>query len=178
MADRINFGKLKDVIAPPNLIEIQINSYLDYLQKDTPISERKNDGLEAVFREVFPIESYDGNMQLEYISYDLGKPRYTPEECRQLRLTYGKPFRVWLRLKKTPEFSTKPMSRPSPMRIPIFRRRRIRVIPTPTPKPTIQTRQAAWVPAKSDSPGTIDTHVRSWRAWWKPMPAACRCRRR
>ena len=48
MADRKNFGKLKDTLTPPNLIEIQINSYLDFLQKDAPIQERKNDGLEAV----------------------------------------------------------------------------------------------------------------------------------
>jgi len=71
MADRINFGKLKDTISPPNLIEIQINSYLDFLQKDTPILERKKDGIEAVFSEVFPIESYDGRLVLEFVSYTL-----------------------------------------------------------------------------------------------------------
>jgi len=52
-------------------------------------------------REVFPIESYDGQYRLEYLRYELGKPRYTLlTECRQLRLTYGRPFRVWLRLVK------------------------------------------------------------------------------
>ena len=53
-----------------------------------------------MLREIFPIESYDKTIKLEYLRYELGKPRYTPEECRQLRLTYGKPFRVWLRLNK------------------------------------------------------------------------------
>jgi DNA-directed RNA polymerase subunit beta len=53
-----------------------------------------------VLREIFPIESYDKKLSLDYVRYELGKPRYTPEECRQLRLTYGQPFRVWLRLNK------------------------------------------------------------------------------
>ena len=51
-----------------------------------------------MLREIFPIESYDKTVKLEYLRYDLGKPRYTPDECRQLRLTYGRPLRVWLRL--------------------------------------------------------------------------------
>ena len=53
-----------------------------------------------MLREIFPIESYDKNLSLQYIKYELGKPRYGPDECRQLRLTYGRPFRVWLRLNK------------------------------------------------------------------------------
>ena len=53
-----------------------------------------------MLREIFPIESYDKKLQLEYLRYELGKPRYEPDECRQLRLTYGRPFRIWLRLNK------------------------------------------------------------------------------
>ena len=53
-----------------------------------------------VLREIFPIESYDKSISLDYVRYELGKPRYEPDECRQLRLTYGRPFRVWLRLTK------------------------------------------------------------------------------
>ncbi len=53
-----------------------------------------------MLREIFPIESYDKTLQLEYLRYELGKPRYEPDECRQLRLTYGRPFKVWLRLTK------------------------------------------------------------------------------
>ena len=73
--ERQNFGKLREVIQPPNLIEIQINSYLEYLQKEVPQSQRKPQGLEAVFREVFPINSYDERLVLEYVSYTIGDPK-------------------------------------------------------------------------------------------------------
>jgi len=56
--------------------------------------------IEGVLREIFPIESYDKKLSLSYLRYELGKPRYEPDECRQLRLTYGRPFRIWLRLNK------------------------------------------------------------------------------
>ena len=65
-----------------------------------PWQKRADQGIEGVLREIFPIESYDKTLRLEYIRYDLGKPRYEPDECRQLRLTYGRPFKVWLRLTK------------------------------------------------------------------------------
>src|SRR5476651_1635662 len=71
-SDRVNFGKLREVIPPPNLIELQITSYLDYLQKGVPDKQRKPQGLEAVFREVFPIKSYDERLTLEYVSYNIG----------------------------------------------------------------------------------------------------------
>jgi len=60
----------------------------------------KPHGIEGVLQEIFPIQSYDKSLSLSYVRYELGKPRYTPEECRQLRMTYGQPFRVWLRLDK------------------------------------------------------------------------------
>ena len=69
-------------------------------QADDAPDQRGDAGLEGVFREIFPIESYDKTLKLEYIRYDLGKPRYDPDECRQLRLTYGRPLHVWLRLDK------------------------------------------------------------------------------
>ena len=75
-------------------------SYARFLQYDTPHDKRKDEGLEGVLREIFPIESYDKKLTLEYLRYELGKPRYEPDECRQLRLTYGRPFRIWLRLNK------------------------------------------------------------------------------
>ncbi len=56
--------------------------------------------MEGVLKEIFPIESYDKKLTLSYLRYELGKPRYEPDECRQLRLTYGRPFRIWLRLNK------------------------------------------------------------------------------
>jgi len=87
----------------PCLTDIQRKSYEAFLQADVPPEKRKNQGLEAVLRETFPIVSYDGSMRLEYVRYELGEPRYDPDECRQLRLTYGRPFRVWLRLVKGEE---------------------------------------------------------------------------
>jgi len=93
-----SFSKVRDAMPVPNLIEVQTKSYANFLQADTPPKKRKNMGLEAVLREIFPIHNYDGTLSLEYIKYELGKPRYTPDECRELRLTYGRPLRVWLRL--------------------------------------------------------------------------------
>jgi DNA-directed RNA polymerase subunit beta len=92
-----DYSKRGDALPIPNLIDVQIESYQRFLQKETPITERKNEGLEALLREVFPIESYDGNLRLEYISYELSEPRYTTDECRALRLTFGMPFRIQVR---------------------------------------------------------------------------------
>jgi DNA-directed RNA polymerase subunit beta len=92
-----DFSKRGDSLPIPNLIDVQIESYKKFLQKDVDPKHRKNEGLEALLREVFPIESYDGNLRLEYISYDLSEPRYTTDECRALRLTYGMPFRIQVR---------------------------------------------------------------------------------
>jgi DNA-directed RNA polymerase subunit beta len=94
------FGSGREAHTIPDLTEIQTKSYARFLQYDTPSDKRKDEGLEGVLREIFPIESYDKKLQLQYIRYELGKPRYEPDECRQLRLTYGRPFRIWLRLNK------------------------------------------------------------------------------
>lgn len=95
-----SFGSLQSQFQISDLTEIQVNSYIRFLQLDDDPRERKDVGLEAILREVFPIESYDHRYRLEYVKYELGKPRYTALECRQLRLTYGRPFRIWLRLMK------------------------------------------------------------------------------
>jgi DNA-directed RNA polymerase subunit beta len=84
----------------PDLTQIQTRSYQAFLQHEVPHSKRADQGIEGVLREIFPIESYDKTLRLEYVRYELGKPRYEPDECRQLRLTYGRPFKVWLRLTK------------------------------------------------------------------------------
>ena len=94
------FGSSREYPSPPDLTKIQTASYADFQQADCLSDNRKNQGIEGVLREIFPIESYDKQTKLEYVRYELGKPRYTPNECRQLRLTYGRPFRVWLRLLK------------------------------------------------------------------------------
>jgi DNA-directed RNA polymerase subunit beta len=95
-----NFGRFGDAAPVPPLTEVQQRAYERFLQLDVPPEKREPVGLEGVLREIFPIESYDKKLSLEYIRYELGKPRYDPDECRQLRLTYGRPFRVWLRLRK------------------------------------------------------------------------------
>jgi DNA-directed RNA polymerase subunit beta len=95
-----NFGRFGDAVEVPGLTDVQTRSYDRFLQLDVPPDKREPIGLEGVLREIFPIESYDKTINLEYLYYELGKPRYTPDECRQLRLTYGRPFRVWLRLNK------------------------------------------------------------------------------
>ena len=94
------FGSLRVSQVIPDLTEIQTRGYDAFLQFDVPSPKRKDQGIEGVLREIFPIESYDKTLRLEYIRYELGKPRYEPDECRQLRLTYGRPFKVWLRLTK------------------------------------------------------------------------------
>jgi DNA-directed RNA polymerase subunit beta len=95
-----NFGRFGDMAEVPPLTDIQTRSYERFLQLDTPPEIRSPTGLEGVLREIFPIESYDKTIRLDFLKYELGKPRYGPDECRQLRLTYGRPFRVWLRLVK------------------------------------------------------------------------------
>jgi len=98
--ERINFGKIKEIIAPPNLIELQVNSFAEFLQLDLPPSRRKNLGLQAVFKEVFPIESYDGKCVLDFQSYDIGEAKLTWLECLREGLTYGAPLYVTFLLKE------------------------------------------------------------------------------
>jgi DNA-directed RNA polymerase subunit beta len=94
------FGQFGDAAEVPDLTAIQRTSYEKFLQLGISYDKRKPEGLEGVLQEIFPIESYDKKISLEYLKYDLGKPRYDEIECRQLRLTYGRPFRVTLRLRK------------------------------------------------------------------------------
>src|ERR1017187_6083644 len=98
--ERINFGKLREVIQPPNLIEIQINSYLDFLQKGVPEKQRKPQGLEAVFREVSPFQSYDDRLTLEDVSATPGEPKNSEIECIREGITYSVPLYVKLRLRE------------------------------------------------------------------------------
>ncbi|WP_428389341.1 DNA-directed RNA polymerase subunit beta [Mucisphaera sp.] len=101
-----NFAKRGDALPIPHLVEVQIKAYERFIQLDKPFDQRDaQEGLESLLREVFPIVSYDGNMQLEYLYYKLDEPRYTPQECKELRLTYGMPFRIGVRLvrKDVPE---------------------------------------------------------------------------
>jgi DNA-directed RNA polymerase subunit beta len=101
VTERINFGKIKEIVVPPNMIELQTNSYKEFLQVDAAPKRRdKNAGLEAVFREVFPIESYDGKCVLDYNSYEIGEPKLDWLECLREGLTYGAPLYVTFLLKE------------------------------------------------------------------------------
>src|SRR5688572_7828073 len=100
MSDRIYFGTIKEGIEPPNLIEVQLNSYVDFLQKDVPFSKRKNSGLQAVFKEVFPIESYDEKATLDFSHYEIGEPKLTALEAQRESQTYSAPLHVTFQLRE------------------------------------------------------------------------------
>lgn len=95
---RMSFNGKKEIIDLPNLIEVQVKSYAQFLQVDKFPEERDNIGLQEVFNEIFPIKSYDEKTILEYLSYNLGVPKYTPEECIRRGITYNVTLRVKFRL--------------------------------------------------------------------------------
>ncbi|NOZ67072.1 MAG: DNA-directed RNA polymerase subunit beta [Alphaproteobacteria bacterium] len=95
---RKNFGRIKEVAEMPNLIKVQKSSYDQFLQTDVPTSERVSDGLQGVFKSVFPISDFAGTASLEFVSFELEPPKYDTEECQQRDMTYAAPLRVTLRL--------------------------------------------------------------------------------
>jgi DNA-directed RNA polymerase subunit beta len=99
MSERIYFGKIKEAIEPPNLIEVQLNSYVEFLQKDVSPGRRKNVGLQAVFKEVFPIQSYDDKVVLDFVSYDIGEPKMSALECQREGQTFSAPLHVTFQLR-------------------------------------------------------------------------------
>ena len=96
---RRDFSKIPSIVDIPNLIEIQQQSYEQFLQKDGAPEKRDDIGLQAVFKSVFPIGDYNGNASLEFHSYHFGDPKYTVEECHDRGMTYAIPLKVTLRLK-------------------------------------------------------------------------------
>ena len=94
----IDFTKNKSVAEIPYMLDVQVKSYENFLQKDIPPDERRNRGLEEVFRSVFPIEDLYGKYTLEYISYSVGKPRFGIEECRVRNMTFSGSLKVKLKL--------------------------------------------------------------------------------
>ncbi len=99
MSERIYFGKLKEAIEPPNLIELQINSYDEFFQKDVDPSKRKNVGLQAVFKEFFPIFGFEEKSSLDFVSYELGEPKMSAIECQREGQTFSAPLYVTFRYK-------------------------------------------------------------------------------
>jgi DNA-directed RNA polymerase subunit beta len=95
---RKNFGKVKSIMEAPYLLSIQLDSYRKFLQTDVAPGDRKDRGLLAAFKSVFPIVSYSGLAALEFVSYELGKPVFDVKECQVRGLTYAAPLRVQVRL--------------------------------------------------------------------------------
>ena len=95
---RRSFGKIKKIIDIPNLIEIQKRSYEEFLQAGVPADQRTDTGLQAVFKSVFPIKDFNETASLEFVTYELGEPKYDVEECHQRGMTYAAPLKVKIQL--------------------------------------------------------------------------------
>lgn len=95
---RKDFGKQRSILEVPFLLAIQVDSYREFLQEDVEQNKRKDLGLHAALKSVFPISSYSGNAALEYVGYKLGQPVFDERECRQRGMSYGAPLRVTVRL--------------------------------------------------------------------------------
>ncbi|MGN6304499.1 MAG: DNA-directed RNA polymerase subunit beta, partial [Mesorhizobium sp.] len=92
------FGKIPEVAEMPNLIEVQKASYDQFLMVDEPKGGRADEGLQAVFKSVFPISDFSGSSMLEFVKYEFEAPKFDVDECRQRDLTYAAPLKVTLRL--------------------------------------------------------------------------------
>ncbi len=95
---RRNFGKIRKIIDIPNLIEIQRRSYDEFLQLDVSPAERRDLGLQAVFKSVFPIKDFNETASLEFVSYTLGEPKYSVDECHERGMTFAAPLKVTVQL--------------------------------------------------------------------------------
>jgi DNA-directed RNA polymerase subunit beta len=92
-----DFSKRGDAIPVPPLTRVQGEAYGRLVQSEVEPLKRDPIGIEGLLREVFPIEAYDGSMRVEYLYYKLEEERYTVDECKELRLTYGRPFKIGVR---------------------------------------------------------------------------------
>jgi DNA-directed RNA polymerase subunit beta len=100
MSQRTNFGKIHEPVEPPNLIEVQLKSYDEFLQRGIEPKKRKVVGLQAVFKEVFPIESYDQKMVLDFVQYEIGDPKLNSLEAIHEAETYSAPLYVTFELRE------------------------------------------------------------------------------
>ncbi len=100
MSERKYFGKIREVIDPPNLIEIQLNSYVEFLQTNVTPGKRVETGLQTVFKEVFPITSYDDKVTLDFASYEIGDPKLSQREAMRESQTFSAPLHVTFLLKE------------------------------------------------------------------------------
>ncbi len=95
---RKSFGRISEVAAMPNLIEVQKSSYDKFLQADIPEAERDDTGINGVFQSVFPVKDFAETAELHYVKFNLEEPKYDVEECQQRGMTYAAPLKVTLRL--------------------------------------------------------------------------------
>ena len=96
--NRVNFASVKNPYPYPDFLDVQLKSFSDFLQLDTPPEERKNDGLYKVFAENFPITDTRNNFVLEFLDYSIDPPRYTIAECLERGLTYSVPLKAKMKL--------------------------------------------------------------------------------
>ena len=92
--ERLSFSKIGSKVELPNLLNLQVDSWKEFLQEAVATHERDVKGLEAIFQAVFPIEDNHGNYKLDYVSYSIGLPRYSIEECLERGVTYSVPLKV------------------------------------------------------------------------------------
>jgi len=95
---RVDLSKIDKVLEIPNLIQVQHESYNEFLQIDVPLEKRKDTGLQAVFKNIFPITDYNGRASLEFVSYSIGAPKWNEEECRERGMTFAAPIKVTVQL--------------------------------------------------------------------------------
>ncbi|MBD3232369.1 MAG: DNA-directed RNA polymerase subunit beta [candidate division Zixibacteria bacterium] len=96
--ERKSFARISEVAKAPHLLEIQLASFEDFLQRDVKPDERESRGLQAVFESIFPISDVHENYLLEFVGFQVGSPRYTVRECRERNMTYAAPLKSTLRL--------------------------------------------------------------------------------
>ena len=94
---RKNYGRLKDVLDSPDLIDIQLKSYNDFLQLGIPVDDRTDMGMQEIFKEVFPIESFDQSCVLDFVSYEIGEPKSDMVDCIRTGKTFCVPLYATLR---------------------------------------------------------------------------------
>ena len=95
---RKSFGRIPEALEMPNLIEVQKHSYEHFLLKDMRTGERPDEGLQAVFKSVFPVKDFSERAVLEFVSYEFEPPKYDVEECVQRDMTFAAPLKVKMRL--------------------------------------------------------------------------------
>ncbi len=98
LRERVNFGKVKPLLEVPYLLEFQRRSYENFLQRSVAPEDRKDQGLQAAFKSVFPISDYNETATIEFLSYSIGEPKFTPRECIEKGITYGAPLKINVRL--------------------------------------------------------------------------------